>query len=69
MMCIITMAKRRVERRCLKVPKFDSSERMLASGCVGPFVPRETETGKEADQQIGRDEDERLIRGRRQTGK
>lgn len=32
MMCIIRKAKKRGERRCFKVPEFDSSERLLV--CV-----------------------------------
>lgn len=31
MMCIIRMAKKRRERRCFKVPEFDSSERLLVT--------------------------------------
>ncbi len=48
MMCIIRKAKKRGERRCFKVPEFDSSERLLVTSvcvCVGTFVLCETETG------------------------
>jgi len=41
MMCIIRMAKKMGERRCFKVPEFDSSERLLVTSvplCVGTFV-------------------------------
>lgn len=35
MMCIIRKAKKRGERRCFKVPEFDSSERLLVTSvCV-----------------------------------
>lgn len=40
-MCFIRMAKKMGERRCFKVPEFDSSERLLVTSvplCVGTFV-------------------------------
>ena len=48
-MCIVRKAKRRRERRCFKVPEFDSSERLLVTSARGgTFVLHETETGKDA---------------------
>lgn len=45
MMCIIRKAKNSRERRCFKVPEFDSSERLLVCVWGGTFVLCETETG------------------------
>lgn len=50
MMCIIRMAEKKGARRCLKVPEFDSSERLLVTSvplCVGTFVLCKSEMGKE----------------------
>lgn len=38
MMCIIRKAKNSRERRCFKVPEFDSSERLLVCVWGGTFV-------------------------------
>lgn len=51
-MWIIGMAKKNRERRCLKVPEFDSGERLLVTSvplCVGTFVLCEIETGKDEE--------------------
>lgn len=58
--CIIRMAKKRGERRCFKVPEFDSSESLLAMSvpaCVGTFVLRKIKTGKDAGRQSRRRRD------------
>lgn len=60
MICIIRMAKKRGERRCFKVPEFDSSESLLAMSvpaCVGTFVLRKIKTGKDAGRQSQRRRD------------
>lgn len=38
MMCIIRKAKNSRERRCFKVPEFDSSERLLVCVCGGAHL-------------------------------
>lgn len=63
MMCIIRTAKKRGERRCFKVPEFDSTERLLVTSaplCVGAhlFSARQNRE-RDAEER----EKRRLIRG------